>query len=440
LKEIEHELCKPMASGPPRLLIVDQHLRNFEGHHYEYDLAVVRAARQLGLDVTLAAHNDFTDSVVEGVKTVHHFRVDDPGRSLIISSTRRLFTYLPRHFRHAALASVGTVKSHFASRSSASRELGTAIGDLIATMGLSKRDFVFVHTLTESDLLELTRGLPASTELPSLNLLLRYELRPHIVRSAMTSILNDARLAQSYRFWTDTEQLATYYRQLGIPRIDVLPIPHSHPGDELQSCAQEQQIILGFLGGAREDKGFHLLPALVEGLAKDYLVTGRARFLIQCSHSFDLDATLVERTVRRLGAFPDSWVELINDPMPQAEFQRALRSTHILLLPYRRDTYRRRSSGLLIQAAAAGIPTVVPAGTWLAQAAPKEAHVSFGSETPLLEATRQAIETFPSLSDAACAAAPHIRRANESRTLVECITGDEINPPILARGVRSDDA
>src|SRR4051812_36043722 len=45
-----------MTSTPVRLLIVDQSLRDMAGHHYEYDVALFRAAASAGVATVVGAH------------------------------------------------------------------------------------------------------------------------------------------------------------------------------------------------------------------------------------------------------------------------------------------------------------------------------------------------------------------------------------------------
>src|SRR5207249_2422257 len=60
-------------------------------------------------------------------------------------------------------------------------------------------------------------------------------------------------------------------------------------------------------------------------------------------------------------------VELITEPLSSKEYWDLLSSGDIVLLPYDRDSYYARSSGILAESLAAGIPSLVPAGTWMAK-------------------------------------------------------------------------
>jgi hypothetical protein len=149
----------------------------------------------------------------------------------------------------------------------------------------------------------------------------------------------------------------------------VLPIPHCLPPPP-ERREKEGPLTLVYLGGARGDKGYDRLPGLVDALAEDYLKTGRARFIIQSNYGISLEEPQMARARRSLAAWSANMVELIDQPLDTAAFHTRLFSADIVLLPYRAELHRRRSAGILVQAAMAGIPTIVPAASWLASEAP----------------------------------------------------------------------
>ncbi len=121
------------------------------------------------------------------------------------------------------------------------------------------------------------------------------------------------------------------------------------------------------MGDARREKGYHLLPAIAWNLKKDYLETGKARFVVQ-SNPNPREGE-VETAIPRaeLARFPSSMVALYDEPLSAAAYKDLLLGSDITLLPYERNAYRARSSGILAESLAAGIPVIVPAGTWLSR-------------------------------------------------------------------------
>jgi len=59
------------------------------------------------------------------------------------------------------------------------------------------------------------------------------------------------------------------------------------------------------------------------------------------------------------------WVEYVRRTLSAEEYDDLLTSSDCVILPYRVDPYRLRTSGVLVEAALAGVPAIVTAGTTL---------------------------------------------------------------------------
>ncbi|HVT59525.1 MAG TPA: glycosyltransferase [Thermoanaerobaculia bacterium] len=113
------------------------------------------------------------------------------------------------------------------------------------------------------------------------------------------------------------------------------------------------------LGGARPEKGFHLLPAIVRA--------SRARteveFLLQVANEQLPDEAFAE--LSRLAEEPG--VRIASGPLDRPAYLSLLDAADLVLLPYQRIPYRQRPSGIFAEAVLAGLPVVVPGGTWMAE-------------------------------------------------------------------------
>lgn len=410
-----------MPSSAPRLLVVDQSLKNFEGHYFEYDLAVIDAATRLGMQTALAPHQSFAANALGAAPVIGRFSNDwnAAGRSPMRAALRRGLAILPERLRHFLLkAAAPALAQAGPSTVTANRAFAEALLQIIAHATLDTDDHVLIHTLGESELLGLSAVLSErAAPRPRLHLVLRYDGTEAGAKAFSALGNTGARLT----FWTDTEQLAMHYRDLGAPRIAVLPIPHCLHDPVARPDRRPGPLTMSYLGGARGDKGFALLPGLADAMAEPLLKTGHARLRIQCNYALSTEEPIMADARRKLARFPNGWVELIDWPLDTTTFQSALLTTDLLLLPYRADIYRRRSSGLLVQAMVAGIPTIVPANTWLATEAPAGAHVTFDEDVPLIDAVQQAVAAQTELSAAAQRAAPEARRKHSAERLVQML-------------------
>jgi glycosyltransferase involved in cell wall biosynthesis len=122
-----------------------------------------------------------------------------------------------------------------------------------------------------------------------------------------------------------------------------------------------------YLGDARREKGYHHLPRIVADLWDDCLAAGRITMTIQSNPALTDDEPAIAAARERLRSYASSAITLVDEPLSSAAYRRLLHSGDLILLPYDPQAYRWRSSGILVEALAAGIPAIVPAETWLAR-------------------------------------------------------------------------
>jgi len=150
---------------------------------------------------------------------------------------------------------------------------------------------------------------------------------------------------------------------------------------------------LGFLGGARPEKGFHETRAILDALRPRL----GFRALLQLANEQMPEAAWAD--LERLAEDPD--VEPLRGALSAEQWEEALVSCDLLVLPYDRTAYRQRSSGIFAEGAAAGIPAVVPDGIWMAEqiAAGAAAGVSFSGNEPaaVAAACAEAVSRLPEL-------------------------------------------
>ena len=259
------------------------------------------------------------------------------------------------------------------------RQFGSDTRRLFEAVHLEEGDLVFIPTLSPMDmigLLEYFRRDPCSTR-ATWHLLFRrniyagrepdYPGQDEALRPLRRAFLlfQQGLSGQKVYFYTDTQELANQYNRLvGIP-FGTVPIPHTRAPAASRSPGQPLRII--YVGDARHEKGYQHLPRIVQDLWADYVETGKVVFTFQSN--YNLPGGEPEAIVARsqLSCYPGDKVTVITEPLSSEEYWRTLLSGDINLLLYDRDNYYARSSGILIESLAAGIPVVVPAGTWLAR-------------------------------------------------------------------------
>jgi len=250
---------------------------------------------------------------------------------------------------------------------------------LLKKLKLSPDDLIFIPTLSESEMLGLMQCFRRSKDasIPSYHLIFRrnlYEGREPEFDAQENNLLNirnaflefHAGLSgQRVFFYTDTEELTKQYNRLGVFPFGICPIPHTVPASEHKPS--ELPLRVTYLGDARAEKGYQHLPGVVQDLWPAEVASGHVSFVFQSNYNVrpGEPEAIVARS--RLSSYPRDKVRLLTESCSSEQYRELLVSADIMVLPYREDLYYARSSGVVIEALAAGVPVVVPATSWLAK-------------------------------------------------------------------------
>ena len=149
-------------------------------------------------------------------------------------------------------------------------------------------------------------------------------------------------------------------------RQTVSPLPANMNLHGLEALANERRSkpvarppAIALLGGSRTEKGSDRVPEIIAaGLRRT-----EARFIVQ-AHNEGLEPSVFEE-LRALSSVPG--VTLIEGAIDRANYESVLKEADALLFPYKRKNYKQRVSGVFAEGVAAGLPAIVPSGTWLAE-------------------------------------------------------------------------
>jgi glycosyltransferase involved in cell wall biosynthesis len=400
-----------MIRRSPRLLIVDQSLRDAGGHHYEYDLALFRAASARGIAIVIGAHVSVPrlDLLGESLrpwfqKAWYESYGPPPPPPPPPALSRNIVARGVRFLGRIARRIIGPGKEPPAPIPG----LGGEVLALLTRERFRARDHVLVHTFSIPELDTLIELARSRSGLPAIHMIFRRDAdEPAVdageqggIRGSLARLMTSPSAAATLRLYADTEDLACQYAGLtpGVT-VGVVPIPHClPPGEHDDDRRAEGPIRIVYLGDARDEKGFQLIPDAVQAVAERFFADGRARFVLQANIGAAGDGPLLAAARDRLVAYPQIHVQLITEQLSISAFHDLLWSADIVLLPYDRHAYRWRSSGILVQALTAGRVVVVPAGTWMAAQVDPAAAVTFEDKAGFADAVITAIDRWPALS------------------------------------------
>lgn len=337
-----------MEKNSPCIVLADPSLVDARGHHFTLTLQISRGAQQLGLKVIWFAHQDFfTENVADGVVVYPIFSATMYDRYKPEKKNS-----LPSDLEHRLL---------------------NELNDGIAQADLKIHDHIYFHT-GFGDLYRALPGYLAESNwlaMPYLHICTPYDLDTMPGKDPGSALLDLFRTLRTLPavdkkiyFWAETLQLATHYTQTYGFNVRAMPLPPPH-GIELGKKENDSDTMTAlYLGAAREEKGFHLLPQLVEGLYEKYGMTKRLRFVIQCSPQIIGYLPIIKAAKDKLATFPTDYVKLIDTVMDEKEYQAYLQASDVVLLLYNKKNYRIRGSGIAIEAVCAGKCILTHKGTF----------------------------------------------------------------------------
>jgi hypothetical protein len=326
------------------------------GHHANSCRFITAALRARGHDVTVAAYHGIQPDLAAELQAAPYFRIN---------------TY----WGNDGDPVCGWLNAFFAGANAFA-------ADLAGLGPFKSRDLLYVNSILPAQLMGLRTFLLGLPEQERPHVVIELGTGPglDLVQSAAGPrfVARDPRIdsrATLYRFAGlqimgsslrhlhicsfDRDSSNVYATLLGT-EVKTLPVPHF-----TQAVARRRgttrPIVIGILGHQRGEKGYHLVPAIVEQL----LATRTdIRFLI---HNAQPDFMVEAQAAMRLLAGRDNRIMLDERPAGPALWQELLGRSDLILCPYVPDQFRAAYSAIASEAIAHAIPLVVPAETTLAR-------------------------------------------------------------------------
>jgi hypothetical protein len=221
-------------------------------------------------------------------------------------------------------------------------------------------------------------------------------------------------------FVTDSDRLAREYEILCGIRPIVLPSPRTMDFfDRPATSDSGAPYVFGCMGPARFEKGIDLLQAAAMRFFAER-PQARVEFVIQWNQPiYNTNGSVYQ---------PSPWltsdprVRLITGALDSAAYDAEIRSIDCMVLPYRRESYFARISGVAVEAVTSGIPLVFTENTWMADLVESVgAGVSMRNNDidSLHAALNAAYDQRHRLTETALSRVPAARRAHAGERFVE---------------------
>lgn len=361
---------KNPSSPQASLVLADNNLKDFGGHHFAYADTLARACQLRDIAFHAFVHKACDAGLMSALPCQPVF-------------SRSYWEAPPdRPFAHANKW-VDALYDLLDSNMEAYRDLSEALHSHARMPGT-----VFLPNASFRQLLAVAMVLaePGLVPPPTFVCLMRYSLYeprtetlggPRLVRddqmAGLLSIvfreLERVGTPGTIRLVTDSVLLAEEYRPLTSIPFEVLPIPHTGGIEQVVKAEvippKAARIRLVTLGDARAEKGFGLL-AKSAAMVQRILPPGTCEFLVHGYISGPAHEAM-RPVVENLKHGGQEGIQVIERSLSSEEYRALLASADAVLLPYDELTYRSRTSGPFVEALCAGKPVVVTEGTWMAR-------------------------------------------------------------------------
>ncbi len=400
-----------------KFILIDHSLDRIGGHYFEYALHVLKAAERAGFEVVLATNRRFRGSE----KLPQHWTVCPP-YELTTHSGRNYSAEIERPRRSSAWPTA-TLANWWNDRRR-QRRIDSFTGDtaqLFNEIALAAGDQVFLPTVSELDFLGLAQFLARDARTRCADWHVQFhspiyngcepDYPSQDERTARLRRIHEQAvgLAAGHRLYlfTTTDRLTAQHNRLGSLSFQTLPYPVNpvlQTGHSGPFANRRAPLRVAYLGDARHEKGYQLLPALIERVHRLTSRSDRVQFIVQSNFGFRLPAhgkeTDVVNAAAKLEAMPAGQVALLKQPAGSDEFCRQALDTDVGLLLYDRQRYAARCSGVLVELLTAGVPVLVSAGCWMADQladATRDYHIGLRHNGHVIQTARAEIDQHISI-------------------------------------------
>ena len=262
-------------------------------------------------------------------------------------------------------------------------DLGRAIRDL----KIESDDHIFFHTADGSTYLGLSRLVETMIpdKLPTVHIVTPYDPvgvmpncdDPEKIAEAVRSFEEQGLRGKNIFLYGENELLAKHLASLWSVPVRSLLIPAA-PAEptEIESAKAYRRDFLGLdegafvvvsLGSARMEKGFDLLPDIIQNTLKK---TGnKVKFVLHASPQIIGRHPVIAETIDKLGRFDHARVRLLLNPLSLTDYRSLLLASDAVMLPYNKTDYLVRSSAVVSEAISSGKILIATADTYPGMAA-----------------------------------------------------------------------
>lgn len=391
----------------PTILLTDPSLRDQRGHHFDLAMKLANAAHAVRGRMILAVHRDFAIAMGEPpvipmfTSTMYDGYMPRTGGTKSNGNLANTLRKIGRHL-HGFIPRISQ-KAKLPRNRVAGENLAEELRQAIHTAGLTTTDHVLFHTAdghVYRAVVELCLEQNPD-RLPNIHLATPYDMTvmPNLPRDvSVTGLITCLDLLgvlnNKVFLYAENALLADNLSTTWHAPVQPLDLPP--PGRPLPLPKYDHNpLVVAYLGAARIEKGFLNLSPIIAALWESHGRHRRIRFRIQSSPQIVGYAPEIRVAIEKLRQFPSHYVELVEQEQTSVEYARMLDSADVILLPYNRERYTVRGSGIAVEAVSMGRVLITTTGTYPASLITDACGVAAANTEGYVEGLRRLTDDFP---------------------------------------------
>ncbi len=375
----------PATNSAPRLIVVDDNIRDIGGHFFELATLLLRGASQLGYQGVLATHQCFQNNRQSAWKCIPSFHTrrlvhwsmgvdghskfqrDLDGNSIGGSPPQNTWVNLVDRFRPKRRPQMML------------RQWADDLGNLLKQLKPAPGDSLLINTGDDFAMLALAAAMKhADTRPMRIDVIFHFALydadqpdRKERLRQIGRQIRSASKVLQQHdlHLHATTRKLASQLRQADCGmRINAIPYPTRPRQISEGSPGTPWKAVLA--GLPRAEKGRAAIVDLLSAVESNHLKNDRYQISMQMpSQRWQsmIPPTLHRAYSRAAEGSTSEPLEVMTNNLTTAEYHSWLDTADIGLFLYEPQRYVARCSGVLLEMMVRGIPVIVPDGCWLAE-------------------------------------------------------------------------
>jgi glycosyltransferase involved in cell wall biosynthesis len=408
-----------------QFVLIDHSIEDAAGHHLEYARRVLGAAKAEGFRTVLAVNRRAR-------------RLDCPEADAVFKSFSQTCWEMHAQPVHRTLVGFALRRGSMTADPLKVIRFATELASLVAEAGLTEADIVFVPTLGGPEALAIAAYSTSEGAQPlHWHLLFRRDVAPcasltkpretiarWCIRSALDRAARQFRAGVRY-LYTDTEELTQRYNSLCTGSFQTLPIPIDERLGLKRPHGGIGPLVVSYVGDMRDEKGIDLLPGIIESVRRAGHDKARVLFRIQGNLPVTGATSKTRHVKEALQGASQSGVELVDGPLSSDAYMDQMLHSDVVLIPYSPIHYAARSSGVFVEAVAAGIPTVHPRASWMGRNAMDQQGFGYSTPSDIAEGLNDIIVNYPRYEAASRRHIPRWREWHSANRLISLLRANE---------------